>query len=293
MKYTVLSLFPEITDAYFAASIMAKAVSRGIVEYQPVNIRDFARDKHHTCDDAPYGGGAGMLMLSEPLGLALESVGVRPRSLPLPADAAAGSAAQASLAQALLAETPWADTPPEPAERKASGRRVIYLSPSGRPFTQALARELAAETELVLLCGRYEGIDQRIIQLYVDEELSVGDYVLSSGEVAALAVIDATYRLLDEVITAGSLEEESFSGNLLEYPQYTRPEIYATLRVPEVLLSGHHANIRRWRRKQQVEKTLALRPDLIRQGEALGLYDRETGQLIEELRGKDERDKGD
>ncbi|MDR0386573.1 MAG: tRNA (guanosine(37)-N1)-methyltransferase TrmD [Treponema sp.] len=260
MKYTVLALFPEIVDAYFAASIMAKAVSRGIIEYRPVNIRDFAPDKHHSCDDAPYGGGAGMLMLPEPLGLALESAGVYPR----PA-----------------------------VERPVPGRKVIYLSPSGRPFTQALARELAGETELVLICGRYEGIDQRVIDLYVDDEISVGDYVLSSGEVAALALIDATYRLLNEVITPESLEEESFAGNLLEYPQYTRPEIYATLKVPEVLLSGHHENIRRWRRKKQVEKTLAVRPDLIDRGVTLGLFDRETGRFIEELRWKDERDKGD
>ncbi|MDR0760411.1 MAG: tRNA (guanosine(37)-N1)-methyltransferase TrmD [Treponema sp.] len=259
MKYTVLSLFPEITDAYFAASIMAKAISRGIVEYRTVNIRDFAQNRHHSCDDAPYGGGAGMLMLPEPLGLALESVGVKPR----------------------------------PVTGEAAGRRVIYLSPSGRPFTQALARKLADEAELVLICGRYEGIDQRIIDLYVDDEISVGDYVLSSGEVAALSLIDATYRLLNEVITPESLEEESFSGNLLEYPQYTRPEVYATLRVPEVLLSGHHENIRRWRRRKQVEKTLAVRPDLIDRGVTLGLFDRETGRFIEELRWKDERDKGD
>jgi tRNA (guanine37-N1)-methyltransferase len=277
MKYTVLSLFPEITDAFFAASILAKAVDRGIVEYQPVNIRDFARDKHHTCDDAPYGGGAGMLMLPEPLGLALESVGVRPR--PASPDA-------------LPSDAPPPETTPDvpAAETPVPGPRVIYLSPSGRPLTQALARELAGEAELVLLCGRYEGIDQRIIDRYVDEEISVGDYVLSSGEAAALVLIDATYRLLDEVITPESLDAESFSGNLLEYPQYTRPEIYATLRVPEVLLSGHHENIRRWRRRMQVEKTLAVRPDLIRQGEAMGLFDRETGMIIEELRGRDERD---
>jgi tRNA (guanine37-N1)-methyltransferase len=262
MKYTVLSLFPEITDAYFAASIMAKAVNRGVIEYRPVNIRDFARDKHHTCDDAPYGGGAGMLMLPEPLGLALESLGVNPR-------------------------------PVGTRDGSVPGRRVIYLSPSGRPFTQAVARELAGEAELVLICGRYEGIDQRVIDLYVDDEISLGDYVLSSGEVAALALIDATYRLLDEVITPESLEEESFAGNLLEYPQYTRPEMYATIKVPEVLLSGHHERIRRWRRRKQVEKTLAVRPDLIDRGETLGLFDRETGQFIEELRWKDERDKGD
>jgi tRNA (guanine37-N1)-methyltransferase len=251
MKYTVLSLFPEIIGAYFASSIMAKAVSRGIVEYRPVHIRDFALDKHHTCDDAPYGGGAGMLMLPEVLGRALESV------------------------------------------IGAGQGRVVYLSPGGRPFTQELAKELTREEELILLCGRYEGIDQRIIDSYVDDEISVGDYVLSSGEVAALALIDATYRLLDRVITAESLEEESFSGGLLEYPQYTRPEIYGTLQVPQVLLSGHHENIRRWRLRKRVEQTLALRPDLIRRGEESGLFDGETRKLIQELGGdRDERDTG-
>jgi tRNA (guanine37-N1)-methyltransferase len=266
MKYTVLTLFPEITDAFFATSIMAKAISRGIIEYRAVNIRDYALDKHKTCDDAPYGGGPGMLMLAEPLGRALEAAGVSPGM-----KAAAGTAGAAA------------------AENR---RRVIYLSPSGRPFTQALARELAASCELVLLCGRYEGIDQRIIDLYVDDEISIGDYVLSSGEAAALALIDATYRLVDQVITAESLEEESFSGGLLEYPQYTRPEIYASISVPGVLLSGHHENIRRWRLEKRVQKTLTFRPDLIRRGREAGLFNTETIKVIEELE-KDERDTGD
>jgi tRNA (guanine37-N1)-methyltransferase len=252
MKYTVLTLFPEIIDAFFAASIMAKAVNRGVVEYRAVNIRDFAQDKHHSCDDAPYGGGAGMLMLPEPLGRCLDAVGAERR----------------------------------PGRNAAM--RVICLTPSGRPFNQALARELAQETELTLICGRYEGIDQRIIDLYADDEISVGDYVLSSGEAAALVVIDATYRLVESVITPDSLDEESFSGNLLEYPQYTRPEIYDTVKVPEVLLSGHHENIRRWRRRKQVEKTIALRPDMIWSGEEKGLFDKETAAIIAELRGQNE-----
>ena len=245
MKYTVLTLFPEITDAFFATSIMAKAVKRGIIEYQAVNIRDFAADKHKTCDDAPYGGGPGMLMLSEPLSRALESVGVQKKNA-----------------------------------MQRSGR-IIYLSPSGKPFNQELARELAAEQELVLLCGRYEGIDQRVIDLYIDDEISIGDYVLSSGEVAALALIDATYRLVDKVITPESLDEESFSDGLLEYPQYTRPEIFGTIKVPEVLLSGHHENIRRWRLIKRVEKTLQNRPDLIHRGRTLGLFDKETSSIID------------
>jgi tRNA (guanine37-N1)-methyltransferase len=160
----------------------------------------------------------------------------------------------------------------------------MYLSPSGKPFTQALAQELAGEEELILICGRYEGIDQRIIDLYVDDEISIGDYVISSGETAALVVIDATYRLIESVITAESLEEESFSGGLLEYPQYTRPENYDSMQVPEVLLSGHHKNIRRWRLVKQIEKTLSVRPDLIEKGLESGLFDAETRKLIEEMK---------
>jgi tRNA (guanine37-N1)-methyltransferase len=250
-------LFPEITDAYFASSIMAKAIQKGIIEYRVINIRDFALDKHNTCDDAPYGGGPGMLMLPEPLGRALEAAG----------------------ASAIKGDHPGVGHP-----------RTIYLSPSGKPFNQALARELAQEQELILLCGRYEGIDQRIIDRYIDDEVSVGDYVLSSGEVAALALIDATYRLVDQVITPESLEEESFSGGLLEYPQYTRPEVYDTMKVPEVLLSGHHENIRRWRLEKRVEKTLRYRPELIRQGRDMGTFDKEINSIIGDM--ENERNQG-
>jgi tRNA (guanine37-N1)-methyltransferase len=222
MKFTALSLFPEILEAYFRSSIMAKAVERGLMDYALVNIRDFALDKHKKCDDEIYGGGPGMLMMPEPLGRALDSV-----------------------------------------DALSPGKRVVYLSPSGRPFDQALAQELSREAEIVLICGRYEGIDQRIIDKYVDDEISIGDYVLSSGEIAALALVDSVYRLVEGVITGESLAEESFSGGLLEYPQYTRPEIYDSLRVPEVLLSGHHANIERWRLRMRVEKTLRVRPELL------------------------------
>jgi tRNA (guanine37-N1)-methyltransferase len=252
MKYTVLTLFPEITDSFFANSIMAKAIKRGIIEYQAINIRDFANDKHKTCDDAPYGGGPGMLMLPEPLGSAL--------NFALNGDSHLFQAAQ---------------------KGDSHLSRVIYLSPSGRTFNQELARELAAEKELVLICGRYEGIDQRIIDRYVDDEISVGDYVLSSGEVAALAIIDATYRLVDSVICADSLDEESFSGGLLEYPQFTRPEVFDTMKVPEVLLSGHHEQIRRWRLEKRVEKTLRLRPDLIKRGRELGIFNDEILDIID------------
>ena len=216
-----MSLFPEILDGFFQSSLMKKAVERGLIEIEFVNIRDFALDKHKTCDDIPYGGGAGMVLKPEPLAMALDSVG-------------------------------------------AGRKRTLYPTPSGRLFDQPTAREFAKEDELVFICGRYEGIDQRIIDEYVDDEISIGDYVLSSGEIASLVIIDAVYRLREGVIKARSLEEESFSeGFFLEYPQYTRPEVFRERAVPEVLLSGHHKNIAAWRREMSVEKTKRLRPDLL------------------------------
>lgn len=243
MKFHVLTLFPEIPRAFFESSIMAKAVEKEIIAYDLVNIRDFAFDKHKTCDDSPYGGGAGMLMLPEPLDRALESV-------------------------------------------KAYKKRVIYVTPSGKPFTQKLARELSKEEELVFICGRYEGIDQRIIDAWVDDEVSIGDYVLSSGEVAATVMIDAIYRLVEGVISSESLEEESFSTGLLEYPQYTRPEVYKGMKVPEVLLSGHHENIRKWRLERQLAKTLAYRPDLIDMARRTGELSPEAEKMIETITGQ-------
>jgi tRNA (guanine37-N1)-methyltransferase len=274
MKYTVLTLFPKIIDAFFATSIMAKAIKRGIIEYRAVNIRDFALDRHKTCDDAPYGGGPGMLMLPEPLGRALEAAGAVKKDV----QGEAGGVTGAEVPAWGAAEDPRGGAE---ARRGLPPPRVIYLSPSGRRFDQALARELAMEPELTLLCGRYEGIDQRIIDLYVDDEISIGDYVLSSGEAAALVLIDATYRLVDQVIRAESLDEESFAGGLLEYPQYTRPEVYGTIQVPEVLLSGHHERIRCWRLEQRVRKTLRQRPDLIRRGRELGLFNEEINSIID------------
>jgi len=220
LKFTVLSLFPEILDGFFQSSLMKKAVERGLIDVQFVNIRDYAQDKHKTCDDIPYGGGAGMVLKPEPLAAALDAVG-------------------------------------------AGQKRTLYPTPSGRLFNQATATELAREEEIIFICGRYEGIDQRIIDEYVDDEISIGDYVLSSGEIASLVIIDAVYRLREGVIKAHSLEEESFSNGLLEYPQYTRPEVFRDRKVPEVLLSGHHKNIEVWRRQQSVEKTKRLRPDLL------------------------------
>lgn len=240
MRFDVLTLFPEIPAAFFESSIMAKAVERGLITYNLVNIRDFAYDKHRTCDDLTYGGGAGMLLLPQPLALALDSV-------------------------------------------QAAEKRVIYVTPSGKPFTQSCAETLAREEELVLICGRYEGIDQRIIDEYVDDEISLGDYVMSSGEVAALVVIDAVYRLIDGVISHESLEEESFSDGLLEYPQYTRPQIFRDRVVPEVLLSGHHERIRKWRLEQRIRKTLAMRPDLLTVIRSSPEWTKEAELILQEI----------
>lgn len=219
MKFTLLSLFPEIFEGFFSNSIMAKSIERGLVSYSSIDIRLFADDKHRTCDDAPYGGGAGMVMKPAPLGKALDSV-------------------------------------------VHDGARVIYPSPSGKPLTQSFAEELSREQELIFICGRYEGIDQRVIERYVDDEISIGDYVISSGEIAALVIIDSVYRLVEGVIREESLQEESFGQGLLEYPHYTRPSMWSGMLVPDVLLSGNHAEIERWRLEQRIAKTKMNRPDL-------------------------------
>lgn len=223
LTVTVLTLFPELVETYFATSVLGKAVERGEVVPRVVNIRDYATDRHRTCDDAPYGGGAGMVLLAEPLAAALDAV-----------------------------------------DAKAS--HVVFPTPSGRRFHQGDARRLSRIDNLVMICGRYEGIDQRIIDEYVDEELTIGDYVLSSGELAAMVIVDAVHRLRDGILRRESLEEESFEDGLLEYPHYTRPEEFRGRRVPDVLMSGHHAKIAAWRHEQRLDRTQRNRPDLLRPG---------------------------
>ncbi|HKK48514.1 MAG TPA: tRNA (guanosine(37)-N1)-methyltransferase TrmD [Alkalispirochaeta sp.] len=237
-RITVLTLFPELVEQYFATSIVGKAVDRGALHPDVVNIRDFATDRHRTCDDAPYGGGPGMVLLPEPLGGALDSV-------------------------------------------DAEHRHVVFPSPSGTPFTQSVAQRLSETDGLVLICGRYEGIDQRIIDRYVDEELSLGDYVLSSGELASMVIIDAVYRLREGMIRAESVSDESFQDGLLEYPHYTRPEEYRGQSVPAVLMSGHHAQIAAWRRRQKVIKTALNRRDLLDQADLSSDEYREVQHLLE------------
>ena len=227
MKINILTLFPEIIDVYFNNSIMAKAVEKGLISFNIVNIRDFAKDKHKSCDDYPFGGGAGMILKPGPLFEALDSV-------------------------------------------SASSIRTIYASPSGRVFNQAYAKDLSIEKELIFICGRYEGIDQRVIDRYVNDEICIGDYILSSGEIATLVIIDSVYRLLDGVISSSSLEEESFEKGILEYPQYTRPAEFNGMNVPDVLISGHALNIKNWRLEKSLEKTRKYRPDLLNRNNNCG-----------------------
>ncbi len=221
MIINILSLFPNIIECYFATSIVGRAVQKGIITYRSIDIRDFAHNPHKSCDDAPYGGGAGMIMTPEPLGLALDSVSARTK-------------------------------------------RTIFPTPSGKRLSSKLLSSLVLEQELVFICGRYEGIDQRIIDIFVSDEISIGDWVISSGELAALVIIDGMYRLLEGAISHESLDEESFRDGLLEYPHYTRPSIWRGHAVPSELLSGNHAKIRTWRKHKQLEKTCRYRSDLLR-----------------------------
>ena len=222
MKIDIMTLFPEMIDAVMRESIIGRAQDKGLVEVKATNIRDYALDKHHKADDAPYGGGRGQVMLAEPLYLCHQAL--------------------------------------------SAGEHVhtVFLSAQGQPFNQQKARELLAKEHFILVCGHYEGIDERVIEELQPEEISVGDYVLTGGELPALVLADSVTRLLPGVLSdAACFEEESHYNSLLEYPQYTRPPVWRGREVPEVLLSGHHANIAKWRRQQSLQRTLERRPDLL------------------------------
>ena len=220
MKIDILTLFPEMFSP-LKTSIIGRAVDSGKLQINIVDIRDYTLDKHKKCDDTPFGGGAGMVMMAQPI------------------------------ADAILA-----------IDKDHTAKR-IYLSPKGRVFNQSVVMEYSKESHLLLLCGHYEGVDQRIIDLFIDEEISIGDFVLTGGEIPAMAVVDAVARYVDGVISGDSLEQESFSSGLLEYPHYTRPQEFMGLKVPEVLLSGHHENINKWREQKSKEITEKNRPDLL------------------------------
>ena len=223
MKFTVLTLFPDFLQAFFDNGIMGRAIERGVIDGTAVNIRNFSTNKHNTVDDRPYGGGSGMVMKPEPLEGAIAS-----------------------------------------AKQTAPEAKVICLSPQGRRFNQAMACEMAdSRQDLIFICGRYEGIDERVYARHVDEEISMGDFVMTGGEVAAMAVIDAVARMIPGVLgSETSSQSDSFMDLRLEHAQYTRPEVYKNMAVPEVLLSGNHEKIRKWRKRSGLERTFMKRPDL-------------------------------
>jgi tRNA (guanine37-N1)-methyltransferase len=239
MRIDILTLFPEAFDSFLAHSIIKRAQAAGKAVIQTVDIRKYTHDKHRTADDRPFGGGPGMVLKAEPIFEAYKALygGLKKKR--------GGST-------------------------KKRGLRFVYLTPSGRRFDQALAQEFAKEKHLAFLCGHYEGVDQRVIDELVTDEVSIGDYVLTQGEVPAMAVIDSTVRLLPGVLgNEGSKEFESFTGNLLEYPHYTRPAVCRGLKVPEVLLSGDHKKIAEWRHEQALLRTRKKRPDLLKKKRVL------------------------
>ena len=239
MKITILTIFPEMFESVLNSSILGRAREQGLVEVECVDIRPFSDRKHKNTDDYPFGGGAGMVMLAQPIMDAMKHV----------------------------------------TGENFSGKR-IYMGPRGTTLTTAKARELAKEDHLVLLCGHYEGVDQRALDACIDEEISIGDYILTGGELAAMVLTDAVSRFIPGVLGSGeSAEEESFSDGLLEYPQYTRPRELNGMEVPEVLLSGDHAKIKAWRRQESLRATKKFRPDLLEKAELTA----KEKKLLEEL----------
>ncbi len=234
MKIDVLTLFPEMFEGVFGSSILGKAAAKGIVELNAVNFRHYSTSKHGTVDDTPYGGGGGMVLKPDPIFAAVEDL------------------------VSFSAET--AIEAPRP--------RIILMCPQGETFTQTKAEELSREQHLIFICGHYEGYDERIREYLVTDELSIGDYVLTGGEIPAMTVVDSVVRLLPGVLgNENSAVTDSFSTGLLEYPHYTRPAEFRGMKVPDVLLSGHHANVEKWRREQSLLRTLQRRPDLLEHAE--------------------------
>ncbi|NEW05521.1 tRNA (guanosine(37)-N1)-methyltransferase TrmD [Paenibacillus sp. SYP-B3998] len=251
MRIDVLTLFPEMFEGVFSSSILGKARDKGIVSLNTVNFRDYSNNKHNTVDDYPYGGGGGMVLKPEPIFAAVEELSAH-----------------------YVAEQAESVKP-----------RVILMCPQGATFTQRIAEELSSEQHLVFICGHYEGYDERIRQYLVTDELSIGDYVLTGGELPAMVVIDSVARLLPGVLgNELSAVTDSFSTGLLEYPHYTRPVKFREWEVPEILLSGHHANVKRWRMQQSLFRTLDRRPDLL-QGRA---FTKEEKLWIEEWKKQNE-----
>lgn len=226
MNFHVMTLFPEMIMQGLATSITGRAMQKNLIQVEAVNIRDYTLEKHGQVDDYPYGGGAGMVMQAEPIYRTWESI----------------------------------------TNRIGKQPRVVYMTPQGSVFNQSMAEDFAKEEDLIILCGHYEGVDERVLDMIVTDHVSIGDYVLTGGELPAMVMIDCISRLVPGVLNNNdSAEFESFHGNLLEYPQYTRPEEFMGRRVPDILLSGHHANIEKWRHEQSVKRTMERRPDLLQE----------------------------
>ena len=251
MQFEVFTLLPEIFPPYLESSILNRARQKGLIDVRVHNIRDYTHDKHHTTDDTPYGGGGGMVMKPEPVFEAIESV--------------------------LGLATPPSDPAP------ASNIPIILLTPQGRVFTQRVAEELSRHEHIVLLCGRYEGVDERIREHLVTDEISIGDYVLTGGELPALMIIDAVSRLLPGVLgDPTGAEDDSHSMGLLEYPHYTKPPEFRGWKVPDVLASGNHAKINKWRREQALTRTFNKRPDMLEKAE----LSKSDQKFLEQLKSK-------
>lgn len=260
MNFHILTLFPEMVMSGLNTSIIGRAAARGLLSIEAVNIRDYAFNKHQSVDDYPYGGGAGMLMQAEPVYLAYKAVEEQILARTAQAELPGESPKQTECTEQNVSAV-QAENMEEAAEKKKL--RVVYLSPQGDTFSQEMAEELAKEEDLILLCGHYEGIDERVLEEIVTDYVSIGDYVLTGGELPAMVMVDTISRLVPGVLHNDvSAEFESFQDHLLEYPQYSRPEEWHGKKVPEVLLSGHHANIEKWRRQQSILRTRERRPDL-------------------------------
>lgn len=260
MNFHILTLFPEMVENGLKTSIIGRAVAGGLLSIEAVNIRDFAFNKHQSVDDYPYGGGAGMLMQAEPVYLAYKDIEERIQKR------IQNAKMQNAETEEQDAEVKVQNAGIQDAETVSPDKklRVVYLSPQGKTFDQKMAEELAEEEDLVLLCGHYEGIDERVLEEIVTDYVSIGDYVLTGGELPAMVMVDTISRLVPGVLHNDvSAEFESFQDNLLEYPQYSRPEEWHGKKVPPVLLSGHHANIEKWRREQSILRTYERRPDLL------------------------------
>ena len=260
MNFHILTLFPEMVENGLKTSIIGRAVAGGLLSIEAVNIRDFAFNKHQSVDDYPYGGGAGMLMQAEPVYLAYKDIEERIQKR------IQNAKMQNAETEEQDAEVKVQNAGIQDAETVSPDKklRVVYLSPQGKTFDQKMAEELAEEEDLVLLCGHYEGIDERVLEEIVTDYVSIGDYVLTGGELPAMVMVDTISRLVPGVLHNDvSAEFESFKDNLLEYPQYSRPEEWHGKKVPPVVLSGHHANIEKWRREQSILRTYERRPDLL------------------------------